>query len=464
MAAVYDRWHKTHPKTDHSDPANNDQPCKCGRGKNKLYPTAEHEQGKRWQVRYTDDEGATPRKNFAELKGDNPEIHAEAFVAKIKSELDAGIYTDPKAGLVTLKAFATQWREGQVANLTTLIRLDSFLNIWIYKSAIANVPMGHLAKRPSLIQQWIKTMDDKMEATTVRWGVALLSSVFIAAIDDGIATRNPCRAKSIRLPTLSKEEVVPWTLEQVAAARKSLPGRYKAMADLGAGCGLRQGELFAIAKGDIDFLRRTVTVRRQIKVLGRHLVFALPKGEKVRTVPLPDSVSLALAAHLEEFGPVEISLPWEDPEGEVSATADLLFVWDRPRRQGAINRSTFNHLWRTARDAAGLAASRENGMHGLRHTFAGICLSQNVDIKTLSVWMGHSKPTITLDIYGHMMPKAEDKGRAAVDAFFAGGLRDENALEMPSGHVGSSGGGSQASVTAPGSGTSGQLSLVPASG
>ena len=56
--AVYDRWHR--------DPRPGDQPCKCGKGRQKLYPSAVHLKGKRWQVRWDDPDSASrrqPRKN-----------------------------------------------------------------------------------------------------------------------------------------------------------------------------------------------------------------------------------------------------------------------------------------------------------------------------------------------------------------------------------------------------------------
>ena len=77
------------------------------------------------------------------------------------------------------------------------------------------------------------------------------------------------------------------------------------MADCGSGLGLRQGEVFGLAAGDVDFLRRTVHVRRQVKrVGGGRMMFGPPKGGKERTVPLPQTVALALSAHIAACPPV----------------------------------------------------------------------------------------------------------------------------------------------------------------
>ena len=81
-----------------------------------------------------------------------------------------------------------------------------------------------------------------------------------------------------------------------------------------------------------------VHVRRQVKIVRSKLVFALPKGDKVRDVPLPESVALALAAHLERHPARKVQLPWEEPGGE-PVTAELILVSATGK---AMNRNTFN--------------------------------------------------------------------------------------------------------------------------
>ena len=41
--------------------------------------------------------------------------------------------------------------------------------------------------------------------------------------------------------------------------------------------------------------------------------------------------------------------------------------------------------------------------HDLRHTSATLLLSENVDIATISHRLGHSRPSITLDVYSHSL-------------------------------------------------------------
>jgi hypothetical protein len=63
--------------------------------------------------------------------------------------------------------------------------------------------------------------------------------------------------------------------------------RYEILPYLGAATGARQGEMFAIdSERDIDFLRRVIHIRRQVKIIRGKQVFASPKNDKVHDVLL----------------------------------------------------------------------------------------------------------------------------------------------------------------------------------
>jgi hypothetical protein len=57
--------------------------------------------------------------------------------------------------------------------------------------------------------------------------------------DDCLAARNRCTASSVRRPTIPARKVVPWEPATVLAVREALPERYRVIAMLGAGLGLR---------------------------------------------------------------------------------------------------------------------------------------------------------------------------------------------------------------------------------
>jgi integrase len=104
------------------------------------------------------------------------------------------------------------------------------------------------------------------------------------------------------------------------------PPQYRPLAAVGAACGLRQGEIFGLTEEDIDFDQMVIHVRRQVKKLGKNFVFALPKNDTERTVPMSEGTALALHEHIAAAKPRPYALPWEKPDGR-PLTVKLLFRW-----------------------------------------------------------------------------------------------------------------------------------------
>jgi hypothetical protein len=57
--------------------------------------------------------------------------------------------------------------------------------------------------------------------------------------------------------------------------------------------------------------------------------------------------------------------------------------------------------------------------HGMRHTHATLLLLGGVNIKTVSVRLGHSSIQITLDTYAHALPEMEEQAAEAIGAALA---------------------------------------------
>ena len=53
--------------------------------------------------------------------------------------------------------------------------------------------------------------------------------------------------------------------------------------------------------------------------------------------------------------------------------------------------------------------------HALRHTNASVLISKGVDILTISRRLGHSKPSVTLDVYGHLIEGTDTAAAQALD-------------------------------------------------
>jgi hypothetical protein len=184
----------------------------------------------------------------------------------------------------------------------------------------------------------------------------LLRAAMTTAVTDGVIDTQPCRIPGAGTPrrTLGRTPQVADRLlspGQVAAIATAMPPRYRALVLAAAWSGLRQGELLALTRADLDLAVEpaVVRVRRGVRRSDAGTVEAgLPKtAASVRTVSLPRPLADALAAHLEAFVP-------DHPGAPVFATS----------RGTLPARSNLNTTFRRALDAAGAPQVR---FHDLRH-------------------------------------------------------------------------------------------------
>ncbi|MFF4695925.1 tyrosine-type recombinase/integrase [Streptomyces chattanoogensis] len=402
---IQDRWYKTETGPN---------------GKPHRVKTDRHGTGMRYRARYIGPDGTEKSQSFA----DGRKRLAEQWLTKIKADMEGGRYVDPKASRTTFRQYAEKWLQAQTTDPTT----REPVSVQLRRHAIPYLgprPLGSF--KPEHIRNWLSELERAVPASSYRRVIfASVSAVFTAAVDDDYLHRNPCQAGSVRAPAPSGQRVVPWTRQRTFAVRAALPAEYRAMVDMGAGCGLRQGEIFGLSEDAISFDTGWLHVALQVKVSGGKLVFARPKRDKERDVPLPDCVAHVLKQHMEAHPPVAVTLPWLRPDGPL-ITKRLLFT--RTDGGGAVRRTDFNtRVWKPALVTAGVIpepepgkrhlAARENGMHALRHFYASVLLDAGENIKALSTYLGHTDPGFTLRVYTHLLPSSEGRTRRAVDRLY----------------------------------------------
>jgi integrase len=182
------------------------------------------------------------------------------------------------------------------------------------------------------------------------------------------------------------------TSEQVGRLLAASASQMRAHVALCAFAGLRLGEASGLVVSDIDFLRRTIEVQRQVqKGRGGPPGVRPPKYESQRTVYVADELLQILADHV----------------GRQPSPDGWLFV-------GAagtpVSPSTVNQRWLAACRAAGV---QRLTIHALRHYFASGLIAAGCDVVTVQRALGHKSPSVTLNTYSHLWPSAEDKTRQA---------------------------------------------------
>ncbi|WP_328993916.1 site-specific integrase [Kribbella sp. NBC_01245] len=345
----------------------------------------------------------------------------------METDRERGEYIDPEAGKVRFEEVAGRWLASRVVDPSSAIKYESALRLHV------NPVFGRRQLRtikPSEIAAWVADLDARFGSSTARTAYLVLHGTLALAVDDETIKRNPAKARVVKVPSPKGGKVVAWGDDVVLRIAEGHPPRYRPIASVGAACGLRQGEIFGLAVEDVDFDEMVIHVRRQVKKLGREFVFALPKNDTERTVPMSDGTALILKEHIDATAPRAYTLPWEKVDG-APHTVKLLFRWTDDKH---IRARTYDELvWKPAlfhagvirepsRDARGRKqyfSSRANGMHALRHYYASITLADGVNIKELAEYLGHGDPGFTLRLYTHMLPSSHERARKAVDSRLA---------------------------------------------
>ncbi|MEV0220800.1 site-specific integrase [Streptomyces sp. NPDC050704] len=401
-------------------------------------PTARHGQGKRYKVAGIP--GVRARSFPDKQKG-----AAEKWLTNSMADSDKGEFIDPRDGNILLREYVEKhwWpaRTGDPATLETVSRrLRNQILPYLGSLSLRQIKVETLRK-------WLKDLEGVIAPGTAVTVWQYLNNILDCAVDDERIRKNPCRAKTIKAPTKAPTKARAWARDRVGAVQANLPEHYRILVDIGAGAGLRHGETLGLAVEDIDLEGGVLHVNRQIRTVAGKLVFSLPKGNKTRTVPIPEHLASRIKAHLAAYPAKAVTLPWKDPRPpqtkleakERAPQTHRLLVTNR--NASAVRANMWNeHYWKRALAAAGIIpapvkiqrkdgrgnrlvyqSSHESGFHCLRHTFASVQLDARENPVAVSKWLGHADAAITLKVYGHFLPEADGRGRQAMDAWFASG-------------------------------------------
>ncbi|MGP0029620.1 MAG: tyrosine-type recombinase/integrase [Acidimicrobiales bacterium] len=345
-----------------------------------------------YRARWREYPGGPQKTRQFERKGE-----AEKFIDGIRGDLVRGCYVDPAGGKILFKVFAESWRKIQSHRTSTKAQVESYLRLHAHPT-LGKRALGSV--RPSEIQALITQKSETMAPGSVELVYRWISAVFKAAVNDRLIASSPC--VNVTLPKKDRSRIDPLTVEQVEALTDAVPAKYRALITFGAGMGFRQGECFGLSLDRIDILHRQVRVDRQlISVSAGVPAFGVPKSKAgLRTVPIPEMVKAALAAHIAQHGVGVEGLVFTNTLGK------------------PLRRSTFGDMWHRAAEKAGLPAWAT--FHDLRHFYASLLIAEGCSVKTVQMRLGHESAMQTLDTYGHLWPDSDDETRNAVDNVFSG--------------------------------------------
>jgi integrase len=198
--------------------------------------------------------------------------------------------------------------------------------------------------------------------------------------------------------------------DQAAALLDRLRGKpLYLIASLALGTGARRNEMLALRWQDVDLDAGRLTISQALEQTAAHGIRVKdPKTRHGRrTISLPGHVVDELRQHWRDQREQRLALglgkaPADSP---VFATVDGKFL----------SPNAITKAWPCAMAAIGMP---DVTLHSLRHTHASLLIASGMDILTISRRLGHSSPTITLNVYGHLIHGGDDRAAQVVGEAF----------------------------------------------
>lgn len=177
--------------------------------------------------------------------------------------------------------------------------------------------------------------------------------------------------------------------------------------------GCRRGEGLALKWDDIDWDRRMVTIQRTLSGYGAQRTANPTKTSAGRrVVALSHYLLDVLAQHRHQQKIERMAAGGEWQEGG----------WVFTTRHGTWFAG--GHIYDYFKRLAKKVDADDLHPHDLRHAMASYWIANGVPIKVVSERLGHSNISITLDIYGHLLPNMQADAADKMDALLTSRAAD----------------------------------------
>lgn len=208
------------------------------------------------------------------------------------------------------------------------------------------------------VQEWIASLT--MKPGSVRRYLGTLKLILdYCSIDP-----NPARDGRVKLPKMGREDVNPPSAGDVDAMQVHISRRYRLAFETLSATGMRVGELYALLWRDVDIAKSRFRVRHGKSAAAR------------RWVAVPSETMTMVCEET-------------PPDDRVA---------ERPVFLGGSD--AFAAAMRRACVSAEIAHYHP---HDLRHRYASVQIDRGVPVTTLAAQLGHSKKSLTLDTYSHVL-------------------------------------------------------------
>ncbi|MCC2652636.1 MAG: integrase [Geminicoccaceae bacterium] len=341
-----------------------------------------------WVADYLDQHGKRRLKTFATKKA------ADAWMVTARHQVASGTHT-PESTSAMIGEAVELWIQRAEAEGLERATLDQYRQ---HRGHIlALIPAGErLAK---LTTARCEQLRDDLVAGHKRPMARKVLQSFKSVLKDakrrGLVAQNVAADTTIGKDKRHKRKLkagVDFPLPaELRAMLEAADPKAKALVCLAALAGLRASELRGLRWSSLDLgAKPSVTVNE--------------RADRWNSVGSPKSASSRRAIPLGEVA-TRVLKEWRlaQPPGR-----SLVFgtAADRPDVLGNLQRRLLTPL-------CAAAGAPRYGWHSLRHYAISSWLASGIDLKTAQHWAGHATLALTLDTYGHLIPRADDHQRIA---------------------------------------------------
>jgi len=351
-----------------------------------------NEKRRRWVVRYYDPGG---RRGWETLPEGTAAKDAKRRCREIEDSIEKKLFKRPKQ-IPTFQVVASEWLQAKSAKVrhTTLAQykghIENYLNLFF-----DNIKTNEISLE--LVERFISERTKAgMFPNTIRKVVTTLSSIMAYASHPKrcYAPFNPVGYAENR-PGPIKKEAETATLQDVLAIVNEMEHtRDKLIVLVMAMAGCREGEIFGLKWGDIQWKDSQVFIKRTFN----HGRFYEPKSERSRRrIDVPEELLVELRKWKLACPPSELDLVFPNSVGNpIDAVGWLRSVWHPARRRASIRHLT---------------------PHSLRHFSGSFLLDQGETPGYVQDHLGHATIGMTMGTYRHKLRKqnreaAEKMGKA----------------------------------------------------
>jgi len=332
----------------------------------------------RYVIDFYDNEGKRQRKTF---KMGTTKAKAKEKLREIEGQLARGIYM-PDKKISTFSEVAKDWLEHKKMNLR-----DSTWSV--YEGHTRNhfedlKPLKVNQIITATIEKYITDRQSEgMNILTLRKILVTLGQIMGYAVRHKYIDYNPVReaekpkgqgkTKKPKIRILSPTEIK-------ALLEAESDQKYEILFMLAIFSGVRQGELLGSKWSDVDWGNSQIHIQRTFNNQEWYDVKTETSNRKIDLGP-------KMMTELKKW---KLACPKCDP--------DLIF----PNEAGGpINHNNMvSRYFNPALKKAGIEKIR---FHDLRHTYASLMIEQGENIKYIQSQLGHSSPTVTWNVYAHLM-------------------------------------------------------------